>query len=157
MSTSLLGAVLSTSDFADSLSLIAMYQQDNPGYEWLGKNFPHLISQLDSLTLGWTLVPKAIVRNADVLTNMVDAYKTNLQYGVESIGESESAMLHHSYEELLSFLEVSVLPAIQKMPDDRKVVETDAFAEAFAEDYPESDEGGQDEEAREDEAQDYPS
>lgn len=154
MSNSLLGALLSTSDFADSLSLIAMYQQDNPGYEWLGKNFPHLISQLDSLTLGWTLVPKAIVRNADVLTNMVDAYKTNLQYGVESIGESESAMLHHSYEELLSFLEVSVLPAIQKMPDDRKETEPDAFAEAFAEDDIGADggESGEEEDRAEEEA-----
>ncbi len=149
MSNSLLGAVLSTSDFADSLSLIAMYQQDNPGYEWLGKNFPHLISQLDSLTLGWTLVPKAIVRNADALTNMVAAYKTNMQYGVSAVTPSESAMLHHSYEELLSFLEVSVLPAIQKMPDDRKVVETDAFAEAFAEVDVEPDDGGQDEEVGE--------
>lgn len=149
MSNSLLGAVLSTSDFADRLSLIAMYQQDNPGYEWLGKNFPHLISQLDSLTLGWTLVPKAIVRNADALTNMVAAYKTNMQYGVSAVTPSESAMLHHSYEELLSFLEVSVLPAIQKMPDDRKVVETDAFAEAFAEVYVEPDDGGQDEEVGE--------
>lgn len=149
MSDSLLGAVLSTSDFVDSLALLATYKQDNPGSEWLATNFPHLMSQLDSLTLGWTLVPKAIVRNADALTNMVAAYKTNMQYGVSAVTPSESAMLHHSYEELLSFLEESVLPAIQKMPDDRKVVETDAFAEAFAEVDAEPDDGGQDEEVGE--------
>lgn len=149
MSESLLGAVLSTSDFVDSLALLSTYKQDNPGSEWLAANFPHLMSQLDSLTLGWTLVPKSIVRNADVLTNMVAVYKTNMQYGVSAVTPSESAMLHHSYEELLSFLEESVLPAIQKMPDDRKVVETDAFAEAFAEVDVESDDGGQDEEVGE--------
>ena len=154
MSNSLLGAVLSTSDFVDSLTLLATYKQDNPGSEWLATNFPHLMSQLDSLTLGWTLVPKAIVRNADALTNMVAAYKTNMQYGVSAVTPSESAMLHHSYEELLSFLEVSVLPAIQKMPDDRKEVETDAFAEAFAEDDIGADgrESGEEEARAEEEA-----
>lgn len=159
MSDSLLGAVLSTSDFVDSLALIAEYKQDNPGSKWLGSNFPHIMSQLDSLTLGWTLVPKTIVRNAAILTDMVAAYKTNMQYGVSAVIPSESDMLHHSYEVLLSFLEGEVLPIMQRMPDDRKELETDAFAEAFAEGDIESDDGGPDEEAGEDgdEAQDHSS
>lgn len=130
MSNFLLGAVLKTDSFLDSLVLMSEYQQDNVGSKWLSENFPHIISQLNSMTLGWTLVPKAIVRNSDVLTSMLAAYKGNLQYDTSS----ESMMLHHNYEELISFLEVTVLPALRNMPDDRKETEMDAFAEAFAED-----------------------
>lgn len=149
MSDSLLSVVLGTKNFVDSLTLITEYKKDNPGSEWLSSNFPHIMSQLDSLTLGWTLIPKAVVRNVSVLKDMVSNYRTNLEYGTPGSNANYSGALRHRYDELLSFLEEKVLPAIQKMPDDRKETETDAFAEAFAEVDVEPDDGGQDEEVGE--------
>lgn len=146
MSDSLLSVVLDTKNFVDSLTLITEYKKDNPGSEWLGSNFPHIMSQLDSLTLGWTLIPKAVVRNVSVLKDMVSNYRTNLEYGTPGSNANYSDALRHRYEELLSFLEEKVLPVMQRMTDDRKETETDAFAEAFAEDDIDTDDEGEEQE-----------
>lgn len=130
-----LNTVLTLDSVIDRATSEELFKMDNKGSIWLRSNFPHLMSQLDALTQGWSLIPKAILRNAEILKQMVESYRKNLNYGLsDDVPKSEWWVWQSKFEELLSFLETTVYAELQKMPDDRKEVETDAFAEAFAED-----------------------
>ena len=130
--------VVALDGLIDDVASQAGFKQDNSGSTWLKDNFPHLMSQLDSLTLDWTLIPKAALRNSTVLRQMVDSYKKNLEYGLIPKSVVDEQAWLHNYENLLEFLDTTVYSALQRMPDDRKEFETDAFAEAFTESDTES-------------------
>lgn len=137
----LFSALVTYDGVRDKVVLDSIYAKDNAGSIWLKANYPHLMSQLDAMTQQWTLLPKAIVRNAAMLKQLAESYRDNLKYGspIEGTNEQQQRLMR-SIEELLTFLETKVYPALQHMPEDRKEVETDAFAEAFAENDIERDE-----------------
>lgn len=141
-------SILACSDFVDKLSLIEFYRQDNIGSIWLRDNFPHLMSQLDDMTQNWSLLPKTIVRNADILTQMVATYRSNMNCAVpDDIQQEEQIAWKQQVESVLTFLEGSVLKALQHMPNPVKEEDkTDAFAEAFAEDDIDTDDEGEEQE-----------
>lgn len=132
-----LNTLVTCEGVCDAAVLGSLYTEDNSGSIWLKENYPHLMSQLDAMTQQWALLPKTALRNATILKQMVDAYRRNLSYGVPDnrLSPEVAQVQQRSIEELLTFLESKVYPALQHMPDDsKKEIETDAFAEAFTED-----------------------
>lgn len=126
-----------------------VHSENNDGYRWLLTNFPHLTSQADSLTQGWTIVPESIVRSANVLRSMLADYRTTMNYGApESIPVEQQKEFLERLERVLDFLEDKVLVALERKPEEKMEVDDDAFAEAFAEDDAEPDVDGPDAEDR---------
>lgn len=142
-----------------SAEALALYRQDNCGSEYLKTNYPHILSQADDLTLGWTLLPKVIVRSADILQHYLKVYRANLESGFyprlpEEVSRDQYVDL---MSKALDFFEAKVLPLIHTMPEtnaasiDRtqilKVVNQLGLTDPIEEDYIESDEGGEDQES----------
>lgn len=132
-------------------NLYALYQTDTTGYKYLKENSPHLISQLDSLTMEWTLIPKVVVRDIGSLENMLETYKENLELSALNpdsvpLPSGVSFPLYKKrMEKLFKFLEEEVKPVLQEMPIDVEEVKEDVATEFIEDDFS-GDESGDDRE-----------
>lgn len=114
---SIVSAFLAARKAVADANMLAIYKQDNDGYVWLKANFPHLVVQLDDLTMGWTLLPKSVVRDPLSLQIIVQTYRDNLQYGVPSYlpdgltGAEFQAMMNKA----LDYITDSILPVLKRM------------------------------------------
>ena len=131
--------------------LLALYKKDNKGYLYLKEFAPHLVSQLDSLTMEWTMVPKLFVMDLASLESMLDTYRENLKYSeltpnlVPLPKGVDFPLFKKKMETLLEFLENEVKPVLQNMPIDAEEVEDDVATEFIEDDFTgdESGDGGE--------------
>lgn len=139
-------------DAVKSAETLALYRQDNHGSKYLASRYPHILAMADDLTLGWTLVPKTIIRNAAILKQSIDTYRTNLQcklYPKLPEGVTIDQYLNMMVK-ALDFFEAQVLPLMVEMPepskpevdmdDTLKVVKQLGLADPLTENYIDEDE-----------------
>lgn len=127
-SNSLISLAKTLLQIQQNATALTIYRRDTPGYLYLKEYAPHIASQLDEYTLNWTLIPKAMVFNEEMLHQMVGVYRSNLEYGIspelpkEVTKEQYLSMVTRLYD----FLENEVAPYLAKMPKPEVEEEVDA-------------------------------
>jgi len=137
-----------------SATALALYRRDNPGYRYIAQTYPHLITQIDDLTLGWTILPKAILVSAEVFRRYYDVYTSNLESGFypnlpEDLPPEEyKGMILKA----LDYVKNNILPLLEKMPHVQdglagnllpEEVRSIGITDPSEEDFTEEDEGGE--------------
>lgn len=117
---------------------LVLYRRDNPGYLYLKEHTPHITAQLDEYTLQWTLLPKAVVFNEQILREMVRIYRSNLEnYGLPELPQGVTKEQYlNIVNRLYNFLEAEVAPILSKMPKIEEVKD-DATGEFTGDDFDE--------------------
>lgn len=137
-----------------SATALALYRKGNPGYRYIAQTYPHLITQIDDLTLGWTILPKAILVSAEVFRQYYDVYTSNLESGFypnlpEDLPPEEyKGMILKA----LDYVKNNILPLLEKMPHEQdglsgnllpEEVKNLGITEPSEEDFSEEDAGGE--------------
>ena len=149
-----LSMILAARDAMMSATALALYRKDNPGYLHVAQTYPHLVSQMDDLTLGWTILPKAIIGSADGFKRYYDVYTSNLESGFyPSLPEEVTP---EEYKEIilkaLDYAKQNILPLLEKLQHNKQVlvgnllpeeVKNLGIAEPSEEDFSEEDAGGE--------------
>lgn len=101
---------------------LEMFRMDNFGTRYLSENYPHIMAELEELTLGWTLIPKMLLRNASILEAQLAIYYSNLDLGLPVLPEEVTPEQYRTLmNSLLIYLEAEVLPILKKMIEPEPV------------------------------------
>lgn len=104
-----------------SVQTLILHRKDNEGILFLEKKYPHIIAELEDLTLDWTLIPKMFVRSADMLKAQVPICRENLELGVPALPDGVTPQQYREMvERILDYLEKEVCPLLEKMPVEIK-------------------------------------
>lgn len=108
-----------------SVQALILHRKDNEGTLFLEKKYPHIIAELEDLTLDWILVPKMLVRSAEMLKALVPIYRENLELGIPALPDGVTPQQYKEMmERILDYLEKEVCPLLEKMPvEDRRTVD----------------------------------
>ena len=105
-----------------SAQALVLHRKDNEGTLFLSKKYPHILAELEDLTLDWTLVPKMLVRSAKMLKTQVPIYRENLELGIPALPDGVTPQ---QYKEMmgriLDYLEKEVCPLLEKMPVEERL------------------------------------
>ena len=100
-----------------SVTALMLHRRENYGSQYLSKKFPHILAELEDLTLDWTLVPKVVVSSPKMLTTQVKTYRENLSMALPDLPPQVTPIQYRKMmEKILSYLENKVLPILEKMP-----------------------------------------
>lgn len=104
-----------------SVQALILHRKDNEGTLFLEKKYPHIIAELEDLTLDWILVPKMLVRSAEMLKALVPIYRENLELGIPALPDGVAPQQYKEImERILDYLEKEVCPLLEKMPVETK-------------------------------------
>lgn len=108
-----------------SVQALVLHRKDNEGTLFLEKKYPHIIAELEDLTLDWILIPKMLVRSAEMLKVLVPIYRENLELGVPALPDGVTPQQYKEImNKVLDYLEDTVCPLLEKMPvEDRRTVD----------------------------------
>lgn len=104
-----------------SVQALVLHRKDNEGTLFLEKKYPHIIAELEDLTLDWILIPKMFVRSDDMLKAQVPICRENLELGVPALPDGVTPQQYKEImNKVLDYLEDTVCPLLEKMPAETK-------------------------------------
>lgn len=104
-----------------SAQALVLHRKDNEGTLFLEKKYPHIIAELEDLTLDWILIPKMLVRSAEMLKALVPIYRENLELGIPALPDGVTPQQYKEImNKVLDYLEDTVCPLLEKMPVETK-------------------------------------